>query len=210
MRRTTTLAGIGGIGFSVLTLIAFLLSSPPGGTYNVKDVADFVAKGHRAAVIVAFHVGMLGVLGLILLLAHLRRQIAADASGAASIFWGAGVAAAASFAVGWGIICGQIVARAEAGRALAVPLDLAYLIGEIGVIMIFGAGAILIGFALIAFSLAGRVPFPSWLRWFTAAAGVASLASVAFFPFFLLLVWGIVIGVWLLMRRGPAEALPAT
>jgi hypothetical protein len=210
MKRSTTLAGIGGIAFSVLTLVAFLLAAPPGGTYHVKDVADFVAKGHRTAVIVAFHVGMLGVLGLVLLLAYLGRQIAADTSGAATIFLGTGTAAAASFAVGWGIICGQIIARTEAGRSLAVSLDLTYVIGEIGVIMIFGAGAILLGFALLAFALSGRVPFPAWLRWFTAAAGVASLASVAFFPFFVLLAWAIVIGVWLLVSGRRAEPLSAT
>jgi len=76
---------------------------------------------------------------------------------------------------------------------------LTYLIGEIGVVMIFGSGAALLGFALIALGLAARVTFPEWLRWLTLIAGVASLTGLAFFPFFLLILWGMVIGVWLLV-----------
>jgi hypothetical protein len=52
--------------------------------------------------------------------------------------------------------------------------------------------------------LASRGVRPAWLRWSTLVAGVGGLASVAFFPSALLILWGIVIGIWLLFAR-PAQ-----
>ena len=40
---------------------------------------------------------------------------------------------------------------------------------------------------------------PSWLRWFTIVAGVIGLFSLAFFPFFILVLWALVAGIWLLV-----------
>jgi hypothetical protein len=76
--------------------------------------------------------------------------------------------------------------------------------------MIFGSGAVLLGFALIALGLAGRLTFPGWLRWLTLITGLASIAGLAFFPFFLLIIWGIVIGIWLLMVRRDADGSAAS
>jgi hypothetical protein len=210
VRRTTTAAGIGGIAFSILTVVGFAVSLAPGGTYKESNISDYLAKGHRPAVFVAFYLGLLGVLGLICLLAQLRDAIDStpDRQRTAAIFWGAGLAGAASFAIGWAIIGGQVVAHTEGGHSIAIAPPLTYLIGEIGVVMIFGSGAALLGFALIALGLAAPPTFPAWLRWLTLIAGVASLAGLAYFPFFLLLIWGIVIGVWLL-RAGRGSGSPA-
>jgi hypothetical protein len=199
--RRTTVAGVGGIAFSVLTAVGFELSLVPGGRYEESNVADYLAKGHRPVVFVAFYLGLLGVLGLICLLAHLRDAInvTPDKQLTSTIFWGTGLAGAASFAIGWAVIVGQVVAHAEGGDSVVVAPPVTHLIGQIGLVMIFGSGAGLLGFALIALGLAARVIFPGWLRWLTLIAGVASLAGLALFPFFLLIIWGIVIGVWLLV-----------
>ena len=205
----TTVAAVGSIAFSVLTVVGLGVSLAPGGNYKESNIADYLAKGHRPAVIVAFYLGLLGVLGLICILAHLRDAIDATPGRkrTAAVFWGTGLAGAASFAVGWAIIGGQVVAHLEGGHSIVVPPPLTYLIGEIGVVMIFGSGAMLLGFALIALWLAAGPILPAWLRWLTLIAGVASLAGLAFFPFFLLIIWGIVIGVWLLVAdRGSAPS----
>jgi hypothetical protein len=76
--------------------------------------------------------------------------------------------------------------------------------------MIFGSGAVLLGFALIALGLAGRLTFPGWLRWLTLITGVASIAGLAFFPFFVLIIWGVVIGIWLLMVGRGVDASAAS
>jgi hypothetical protein len=60
---------------------------------------------------------------------------------------------------------------------------------------------------LIAFVIGGRALVPAWLRWSTLVAGVAGIVSLAFFPAILVLLWGIVMGIWLLVpSRGPAVA----
>jgi hypothetical protein len=199
-RRATVLAGVGGIAFSVLTVVAIVVSGAPGGKFKTSDVTDYLAKGHRAPAIIAAYLGLLGVLGLICLLSRLREAIGAapDNQHAARIFWGTGLAAAASFAVGWGVAGGQVIAHAEGGSGVVIAPAVTYLISEVGVVFVFGSGATLLGFALIALMLGSRVTLPAWLRWLTLIAGVAGIASLAFFPFFILMIWGIVIGVWLL------------
>ena len=60
---------------------------------------------------------------------------------------------------------------------------------------------------MIAFVIGGRALVPAWLRWSTLVAGVAGIVSLAFFPAVLVLLWGIVMGIWLLVpSRGPAVA----
>jgi hypothetical protein len=189
-------AGIGGIAFSVLTLVAVIVANSPGGNYSAAQVADYLARGHRVAVIVVFHLALLGLLGLIALLAHLRDLL--ENRRAASILWGTGLAAAASFAVGWGIAAGQVIAHLEGGRAIAISPPVTYLISEIGVVFVFGCGAILLGLALIVLMLNAGQLLPGWLRWLTLACGIAGVAGLAFFTFFVLMLWGIATGLWLI------------
>jgi hypothetical protein len=50
---------------------------------------------------------------------------------------------------------------------------------------------------------------PTWLRRLTVVAGVAGIGGLAFFTFYLLMLWGIVAGVWLVAggSRAPARSL---
>jgi hypothetical protein len=201
MRRAPVVAGLGAIAFSVLTLVAFVVANPPGGTYKASEAADYVVKGHRPAVFVSALLAMLAVLGLICLLAQLRDaiRVAPDHQLAGLVFWGAGMAAAACFAVGWGVVLAAAAAHAYGGSGLAIAPAVTYLAAEIGVVIIFGPAAMLLGFALIILVLNSRPALPAWLRWLTLLAGVAGIASPVYFPFFLVEIWGIVIGVWLLV-----------
>jgi hypothetical protein len=201
MRRGAVFAGLGGIAFGALTLVAFALAGPPGGSYNAANITDYLAHSHRPAVFVAFYLGLVGLFGLIILLAHLRDALGVQQGNqrAATIVWGAGLAGVASFSIGWAVIGGQIVAHLEGGHAIVIAPPLTYLIGEIGVVMIFGSGAVLLGLALILLGVACGRLWPGWLRWLTVIAGVGSVAGLAFFPFFLLLIWSAVTGIWLLV-----------
>jgi hypothetical protein len=199
-------AGFGGIAFSVLTLVAVQVSNAPGGNYSASQVAEYLARGHRVGVIVVFHLALLGLLGLISLLAHLRDTLENRRAG--SIVWGTGLASAACFAVGWGIVGGQVIAHLEGGQAIAISPATTYLISEIGVVFIFGCGAILLGLALIILTLSAGAFLPAWLRWLTLACGIAGVAGLAFFTFFVLMLWGIAIGAWLIAagrRSTPTE-----
>jgi len=209
MRSHSALAGVGSIAFSVLTIVGLALANPPGGTYKASDAAKYVAKGHHVAVFASVYVLLLAVLGLLLLLAYLRDLLSAapDGERVARIFWAMGIGAATSFAIGWAIVLGNAIAHAFGGGGVVVDPAVTYLASELGFSVVFGPAAILLGFALIAFVIGGRALVPAWLRWSTLVAGVAGIVSLAFFPAILVLLWGIVMGIWLLVpSRGPAVA----
>jgi hypothetical protein len=207
------LGGAGAIAFSVLTVVGVTVANAPGGNYRASNVTSYLAHGHRVAVIVVMHLALLGVLGLIYLLAYLRDVLSAvpESRRAGSIVWGAGLAAAASFAIGWAVVGGQVVAHLEGGSNIVIPSAITYLLSEIGVMFIFGSGAILLGFALIVLMLNSRNVLPAWLRRLTLVAGVCGIAGLAFFTFFALMFLLAVVGVWLVAtaRRSSSPALAA-
>jgi hypothetical protein len=194
-QRSTLPAALGAIAFSVLTLAAVMASNAPGGGYSTSQVADYLASGNRVRVIVVFHLALIGVLGLVSALAHVRETVANRRT--ASIIWGTGLAAAACFAIGWGVDGGQVIAHLEGGSDVAIAPAVTYLISEVGVVFVFGAGAILLGLALIVLSMSSGTPLPNWLRRVTLVCGIAGVAGLAFFPFFILILWGLAVGVWL-------------
>jgi hypothetical protein len=208
--RAKVLAGVGGIAFGVLTVASFVPEQPPGGSYVASEVMNYVATNHYSAAVVSLFLQLLGLLGLICLLAYLREAISVTPGNqlAASVFWGAGLAAAASFAVGEGIDAAQPMVLGLAGSALSIAPATIYLIYIVGLDIILGPAAMLMGFALIALMLGSRAILPSWLRWLTLIFGVISLASVLIFiPLFVLLIWGVVIGVWLVVAgRGTTSS----
>ena len=201
MPRATTIAGIGALAFSVLTFTASILANNPGGGYAESNVTQYLEAGHFPIVLLALCLGLIGVVGLLFLLSYLRELMGTSANGQliGSAFWGTGVASAACFAVGWGFIAGQPVAHAEAGSVLAVPPTITHLISETGgSVMLFGSGAMLLGLAL-AMLFFTSTALPAWLRWLTLVAAIAAFAGLAFFPFTLVLLWGVVVGLWLLV-----------
>jgi hypothetical protein len=209
MRSRSALAGVGSIAFSVLTIVGLALANPPGGTYKASDAEKYVTKGHHVAVFASVYVLLLAVLGLLLLLAYLRDLLSAapDGERMAQVFWAMGIGAATSFAVGWAIVLGNAIAHAFGGSGVVVDPAVTYLASELGFSVVFGPAAILLGFALIAFVLGARTLVPAWLRWSTLVAGLAGVVSLAFFPAALVLLWGLVMGIWLLVPgRAPAPA----
>jgi hypothetical protein len=201
MRRATTVAGVGALAFSVMSFTAWILINSPGGGYAESTVTQYLAAGHFPVVLVALCLGLLGVVGLLFLLSYFRELMGTGANGQliGGAFWGTGVASAACFAVGWGFVAGQPVAHAEAGSVLAVPPTITHLISETGgSVMIFGSGAMLLGLAL-AILFFTPMAIPTWLRWLTLIAAIAGVAGLAYFPFILVLLWGVVVGLWLLI-----------
>ena len=201
MRRSNLIGGIGGIAFGVLTVLTLLVASPAGGTYTPSDVRSYVASGHHTAVFVGLYLVTIAILGLLLLLVRLREII----SGAgdedlwmANAFWSIGLAAAICLAAGWAVDLAAPIAYAFAGSGFSISTSQTYAIIQIGNSIVFGPGGILLSSALIALFVGGQRALPVWLRWVTLIAGVLGLASPAFFPWFALLIWGAVIGIWLL------------
>ncbi len=201
MPRAATIAGVGALTFSVLFLTAWILVNSPGGGYAESNVTQYLAAGHFPVVLLALCLGLLSVVGLLCLLSYLRELMGtgADEQQIGNVFWGTAVASAACFAVGWGFVAGQPVAHAEAGSVLAVPPTITHLISETGgSVMIFGSGAMLLGLALAILFLKPAA-LPTWLRWLTLIAAIAAFAGLAYFTFIVVLLWGVVVGLWLLI-----------
>jgi hypothetical protein len=207
MTGSRTLAGLGSIAFGVLMFVAILVASPPGGTYSAKDAADYIAKGHRAAVIISLYLLMLALLGLVLALAYLRQFVSDRNLG--SVFWGTGIAAAASFAVAWCVIISVPLAIAFGGSAVTIAPEGVYTFSEVGWAILIGAGAFLLGISLVTLMLGSRGTLPAWVRWTTLVAGLGGIAGLAYFPFFLILIWGLVAGIWLLATGRSSAAVAA-
>ena len=190
----------------MLTVVAMVVVGAPGGSYAEADAAAYVKIGHFPLVVLSGYMAVLAVVGLICLLAYLRQVIAAepDRSLAASIFWGTGLASAASFAVGWGLVTGIALAAAEGGTGGSVPSvppATTYVLSDTFLNVIFGSGGIMLGFALIALMLGSRGIFPAWVRWVSLVLGVLALTAPFFFSAPAVPLWGIVVGVWLLIAR---------
>jgi hypothetical protein len=201
--RWSTLAGVGGIAFGVLTTAGIVVSGVPGGNYVEADVANYVGQGHFPTVVLTGYLALLGVVGLICLLAFLRKVIAAKPEGglAADVFWGVGLASAASFAVGWGLVTGIAVAAAEGGSGASIPRPTTYVLSDTVLNVVYGSGGILLGVAMIALMLGSRGRIPGWVRWLSLVTGVLALTTPFYFAAPAVPLWGIVIGLWLVVRR---------
>jgi len=207
-RMGSALAGIGAIAFGTLTLVGIVVGAAPGGNYTEGDVASYVSIGHLPTVIVTGYLALAGVFGLICLLAYLRQVIAVDPGRefSANIFWGTGLASAASFAVGWGLVTGIAVAAAEGGSAASVSHAATYQISDMSLNVLYGSGGIFLGLALIALMINSRGALPAWLRWITLVCGVLAIGTPAYFAAPAIPIWCAVMGVWLLIARSTVRA----
>jgi len=204
MRRSDTIAGgLGAIGFALLTAVAQFGGGPPGGNYAASDIAAYISHDHVVVAGALALCGILGAGGLVLLGAHLRQRAEADAAGSVwpQTVWGLTLGSAVCFAVSWGIFVSQPIGNNEAMTNLQVPPTITYAIGITGTEVLFESAATLLGLALIVSAIAGLPRLPGWLRWLTLAVGLLGLTSLAFFTYFPLLLWAIVLGIWLLTRR---------
>jgi hypothetical protein len=195
-------AGLGGLAFGILAFVAMLVAAPPGGNYKVSDVTSFLAKGHRPAVFLSVYLMLIAVVGLALLLARLRTAIEGSRE---TLFWGFSLASVAAWLIGYALVVATPAALAFSGGKLsgsAVSPQTAYIFSEAGYAVMYGAGGMLLGVALIVFAL-GRVAVPGWVRLSVALAGICALAGIAWFPFFVVYLWAVVVGVWALL---PARA----
>ena len=199
------LAGIGAIAFSVLFVVAFFAASPPGGNYHVNDVTDFVAKDHRNAVIASIFLMLVSLVGLLLATAYLS-ETSFEKGQVARLAWGTSLLAALAFLAGWAVVLAPATSLTVGGGPGIDP-TVTYTIMQAGFGVIFATGAMFFGVSLLALALAGRSA-PMWLRWFSGLVGVLSIFSLAFFPFYAVILWGVVVGIWLL-ASSPKQAASA-
>jgi hypothetical protein len=72
-RANSVVAGVGAIGFAVLTLVAIFFVNWPGGGYSESIAKSYVVPGNLPVALTGTLIGLIGVVGLICLLAYLRQ-----------------------------------------------------------------------------------------------------------------------------------------
>jgi hypothetical protein len=198
MKSDRSTLGLAALVFPILTIAAMVIGSPPGGNWSAEQISDFVARGHRPAAFVGMYLLLLAAVALLYLVAALRRRIADGNAGC--VFAATGFAAGTAWAVGAPLLFVVPAGLANGGHLPSDPA-VVYMLTQVGFGVIFVAGGVMLAVALLAFASGARAAIPGWLRWLTLAAGILGLASAAFFPFFLLLIWSIVLGVYALATK---------
>jgi hypothetical protein len=103
--------------------------------------------------------------------------------------------------VGAFVAGGVDVAMAEGHASIrsGVSAPVVYTLTEIGNLLAVCGPALCMGVAALA--LAVRGPLPTWLRVFSAIAGVCGVLAPYFFTYFVFLLWAVVAGLTLAARR---------
>jgi hypothetical protein len=212
--RDRRLAGIGGIAFAVALVVGFTFFGPRGGFYAASAMATFVGQNPNN-VIVSVYLFTVSNLGLMLLMAYLSR-LSGDLE---RVTWSSSLLAAGSFLIGWSVYFAPSISVLSGGPAIDPAVS--YTFTSAGFVVLFGVGGLLLGIALITVGIGDRGA-PPWVRAFNGLTGLAALFSFAFIvathwspnqwlpvPFYLVVLWGIVIGAWLLVSssRPAAQAL---
>jgi len=206
MGNDRRLAGIGSLVFTVLLVAAAIAANAPGGNYHANDVADFVAKGHRSSVMISLFLVAAAIAGLLVVMAYLcETSFGKGRSG--RIAWGTSLFAAGSFLVGWAILITPSMSVALGGGPSIDPA-VSYTIMQAGWAVFLVVSGMMLGISFLTLAIAGTAA-PTWMRAFTGIVGLLALASIAFFPFWAVFLWGLVIGIWLLVSS-PRQAPPAT
>lgn len=202
MRTIPKAAGIGLLVYGLGVTFAFMSLGAPGGAYEPPKIGDYIASGHWPAAFAIAFVGASASLGLLVFGTALR-SLGADGPHRplGELIWGLSIAGTAVSVVGAFVAGGLDVAMAEGGHAVqtGVPFPVIYAVSEIGNLLSVCGPAFFAG--VIALVLAARSPLPSWLRVFSAVAGLCGILAPFFFTLFVFVLWTIVAGVALLAVR---------
>jgi hypothetical protein len=193
------IVGIGILIYGAGTFAGFVGSGSPGGDYSDAMVLRYIRSGHLAVAFGLWYLVALSALGLLVAAPGLRelRRVGGFLAGLATA--GAAISVAGAFVSG-----GVAVAVAEGGTAVrsGVGLPALYTLTGIGNLLAVCAPALCMGVAALV--LAARGQLPTWLRIFTAVAGVCGILAPFFFTYFVYAVWTVVAGI-VLTRRGSSQ-----
>lgn len=197
-------AGIGLLVYAATTFTAFMFSGAPGGDYAADRVASYVDPGHAPVAFVLWSAAGLGALALVPFGAGLRRLPGIGSPLMALTTVGAALSATGAWLAG-GVEVGMI----EGGGAVrsGAPAAVVYLVTEIGNAMAVCGPAMCVG--IVGIALAVRRAVPAWLGVLSVIGGVCGILAPFFTPYFVYLLWVLVLGVVLI--TGPrAKATPRT
>ena len=201
------MAGAGGIAFALCLVVGFTFFGPRGGLYEASAVANFVGQT-PSSVAASLYLFAIAALGLVVLMGYLSETYLSSRRHE-RLAWGTSLLAATTFLIGWGVYFAPSVALASGGPGIDPAIS--YTFTSAGMVVLFGVGGLLLGTALLTLAIAARES-PMWVRGFNGLVGLAAVASLAFIvmsrwspnqwlpvPFYLVALWGLVVGVWLVV-----------
>ena len=204
--RWTILGGVLYVVFFVIGTIVLFGGAPDGDAAPAKVIQWYSDSGHRDRVNTGWVLITLSVFCLLWFIAALRRAVSTvDGEGILTgvVGIGGGIYAALAFA-SVALNTGIRTMSDDTYQHQVFP-DLIHAAGDVSWVM-HATGAVGLGAMIIAASLAfmwGGV-WPSWAGWVGVVVGFLTLASVAFFPQFLFLLWILIVSIMIFMKSRPA------
>jgi hypothetical protein len=205
--RWTVLGGVLYVVLFVIGTIVLFGGAPDGDSAPAKVIQWYSDSGHRDRVNTGWILITLAVFCLLWFIAALRRAVSiVDGEGILTGIVGIGGGIYAALAFASVALNAAIRTMSDDTYQHRVFPDLIHAAGDVGWVM-HATGAVGLGAMIIAASLAfmwGGV-WPSWAGWVGVAVGVLSLASIAFFPQFLFLLWILVVSIVIFLQSRPAS-----
>ena len=209
-RSVARWAALGGLVYAVLFVIGtivFFSGAPSGDSAPAKVIQWYSDSGHRDRIHFGWILIGLSIIFLLWFIGALRRAVSAvDGEGILTgvVSLGGGVYAALALAS---------VALSDGIRTMSddtyqhrVFPELIHAADDATWVM-HATGAAALGVMIIATSLAfmwGAI-WPTWAGWLGVVVGILALASIAFFPQFLFLLWILVVSIVIFLQSRPAS-----
>jgi len=200
--------------FAAALVVGFTFFGPRGGSYAASSMSNFIGQSSTSMITSIYLFGA-SIIGLLLLMAYMTETFMSGGSHI-RFTWGASTLAAGSFLIGWSLYFTPFTSVISGGPAIDPAI--AYTFINAGFVVLFGAGGILLGIALLTLAIWGNAA-PSWVRAVNGLGGLSAFLSWAFIlaskwsasqwlpvPFYIVLLWAMVIGIWLLASPSKAEA----
>jgi hypothetical protein len=209
------LAALGGIAYVVLFVIGTILlfsGSPDTSSAPAKIIAWYSDSGHRTRANIGWLVSGLGLFFFLWFLSALRRtvrRLEGDDGFLTGLTTIGGVIYAALSLAALAVTDGVLTMSDDTYHHQVYP-GLIHAANDVGWVLHAsgGAGAAAMIIAASLAALRARA-VPTWAGWLGVVAGILSLGLVAFFPWFILALWVLIVSGGMFVRGGRATAATA-
>jgi hypothetical protein len=212
LARWAALCGVAYVVLFVIGVILFYGDSPDSGSAPAKIVAYYSDSGHRTRINIGWLVAGLGLFSFLWFVGALRqtiRRLEGDDGLLTSLTTIGGVVYAALALAGLAVNTAIRTMSDDTYHHQVFPGlihaadDAAWVLHASG-----GAGAATMIIAASVAAMRARA-VPTWAGWLGVVAGILSLALIAFFPWFVLAIWVLVVSIGMFVRAGSARAAAA-
>jgi hypothetical protein len=199
MQTSRRLAGTALLVFTLGTFAAFSMAPAPAGNYSLSQIHSYLEPSARVTIFAGALIGVLAAIALLFYLSALRTDMPPGRG--RDLLWGCGIAAAATAAVGWMIGAAIPIAFAEGGGHVTLTPSVVYTFGVVSAGMVYGPAMLFAGVAVVIAAHQLRTA-PRWWRVLGYIGGACAILSIAYFPYYLFVAYGVVVGAWALLAKG--------